>query len=310
MATGIGQLIYKVFTLVNPTVGSGFPTCEDNKYDCPYDIPVITDGTTDEFKNDKSDVFKFSALWTTGIVYTIQKLLTEPDTYEDKSVFSTSYGENFPMGTYPAIPKYSSILIYWTLVYGAWGLGKYRIKIEESTPAGTLTSYSKPYCLRLWSCHLHNSVRLEGFINKGIGDIDNDKNILNFSTSNHYMQLRLDKSIFGYPTSTYEVEEIQYPNGQIENVADNQEEKYTLLIGGTYGTGVPAWVHNMIKTYYLQADKLLITDYGKNNPQEIVKKEVKRTSAYEPKWTKAHKCATVSVEFKPVYNRLERFRCV
>jgi hypothetical protein len=208
------------------------------------------------------------------------------------------------MGTYSAIPKFSSILIHWNLIYAAWGLGKYRIKIEETTPTGTVTTYSKPYCLTLWTCNLHNSVRLEAYINKGIGDIDNDRNILNFSTSNHYMQLRLDRSIFGYPTSSYEEEQIQYANGEIDNVADNQEEKYTLLT-----MPLPAWIHNIIKTYYLQADKLLITDYGKNNPQEIVKKELKRTSGYEPKWNKATKCAIVTVEFKPKWNNLERFLC-
>ncbi len=305
MAIGVGQRITELYTLTTPTEGSGFPVCTDTKYECPYIIPVITDGTTDEFKNDKSDVFKFSAAWTSGVVYTIQKILAEPDTYEDKAVFSSTYGVIKPIGTYTETPYFSSILIHWDLIYAAWGLGKYRIKIEETNPTGVVTSYSHPYCLTFWTCHIHNSVRIEAFINKGIGDIDNDRNILQFPTIGHYMQIRLDRSIFGYPTSTYEEEQIQYPNGEIENVADNQEEKYTLLT-----MPLPAWVHNLIKTYYIQSNRLRFTDYGKNNPQEIVKKEVKRTSAYEPKYNKHSKCGIVTVEFKPKWNRLERFNCL
>ncbi len=305
MPTGIGQRIFKVFTLVNPVVGSGFPTCEDNKFDCQYCNTVITDGTTDEFKNDKSDIPLFSSAWTTAVVYTIQKQNELTQAWEDSAVFSSSHGILTTLGTYSDAPKFSGILIYWNLIYNLFGVGKYRIKIEQTTPPGTITSYSKEYCLRLWNCNIHNSIRFEAYLNKGIGNIDNDKEILNFANINWYMQVRFDHSIFGFPISSYETEEIQYPNGQIQDIANNQEEKYFLTT-----CALPAWIHNMFKTYYLQADRLLVTDYGKNNPQEIVKKEIKRTSAYEPQWSKGSQCAIVKAEFKPVYNRLEKFRCI
>jgi hypothetical protein len=305
MAVGIGQRITERFQLVSPTVGTGFPTCEDNKFDCQYCNTVITDGTTDEFKNDKSDIPLFSALWTSAVTYTIQKQDEGTQVWADSAVFSNSYGVLTPLATYSSVPNFSGILIHWNLVYNAFGLGKYRIKIEQVNPTGTVTSYSKEYCLRLWNCNIHNSVRFEAYMNKGIGNIDNDKEVLNFSTINWYMQVRFDHSIFGYPISSYEVEEIQYANGQIQDVANNQDEKYFLTT-----CALPAWMHNMFKTYYLQSDKLLATDYGKNNPQEIIKKEVKRVSAYEPKWSKGSKCAVVNVEFKPVYNRLQKFRCI
>ncbi len=301
---GIGNRIYRVFSVATPSPDSGFPFCEDNKFDCKFVLPAITDGTDDEFKNDKFPLLIMSEIRIQNIQYVLQKKDSGGVWQNQTIINDNDYGEFYPLGNWSDRPSYSGFVLYWTLVYAAFGLGDYRVEVTETLPGAAKVSYTKPICLRLWTCNLHNSVRLESYLNKKIGDIDNDREVKDFADINWYSQIRLPNSIFGYPKSTYQEEQSQYPNGEILNIQDNQEERYELLTDL-----LPAWVHNIVKTYFLQADSLFITDYGKNNPQEIVKKQVMRTSAYEPNWNKSNKCAFVVVEFKPTFNRLERFLC-
>jgi hypothetical protein len=84
-----------------------------------------------------------------------------------------------------------------------------------------------------------------------------------------------------------------------------QEETYQLTLGS-----LPAWVHDIVKTYACMSGSLRITDYSQNNPQKIIEKAVKLTSGYDPRWNKQNKCAPVTLEFKPTFNRLETFRCI
>lgn len=306
MPIGIGQRITEVFTLVTPTVDNGYPDCTDTKHDCMYKNIVLADGTADLLKNDKTSWLVMGGSWTSAIAFFIEKENETTHIWTEVATYSSTYGEDFDLGYWTAKPKYSGMIAYWRLIYNAFGVGNYRFRCEiTGSPFGVETRYSQEYCLRAYTCNIHNSVRFEWYLNKGIGDIDNDKNILDYSTINWYSQLRIEGAIFGYPTSTYEDEEIQYTNGEIYDLAHNQEEKYTLTL-----PALPATLHNIIKTYALQSDKLLITDYGKNNPQQIVQKQVKRTSGYEPRWNKVSKCAPVTVDFKPVYNRLSKWRCL
>jgi hypothetical protein len=299
----IGQRIKQTFSLVDSGTAPTFTECENNIFDCGFMMPVFAGGTGD-LENDKSSILAMFQAWTTAAVFTIQK--EEGGPYKDKATFSNSYGTLYPLGFSTSKPKYTGILIEWEKVLAAFGEGVYRIEIKETNTLGDKLHYSKPYCLKTWNCELtNNTVRLEWENNRGIGDIENDRNILDFANINWYAQLRLPQSIFGYPLSTYEVSEIQYNNGQQEDYKNVQEEKYTLTTGQ-----LPAWVHDIIKTYACQSQTLRVTDYSNNNPQMLIEKSVKLTSAYEPRWSRQSKCASVTLEFKPRFNRLETFYCI
>jgi hypothetical protein len=302
---GIGQRYYKVFTLVNSGTVISLPSfCDDGKYDCNFILPVYAYNGTDDLKNDKSGLYVLAQSWTTSITFVIQKKIGS--TYVDMDTFDdNTYGEYYAQGDYTNKPAYSGIVIYWKEVLATFGVGEYRIKTTEINPLGTNVTYSKPFCLKQYVCTPDNTVRLEWWLNKGIGNIDNDKEILDYSDINAYYQIRLPVAIFGYPKSEYEEEEIQYTNGRLEDVKNIQSEKYILKIGA-----IPAWLHNVIKTMAFQSGTLLITDYSSNNPQEIIKKAVKRTSAYEPRYSPGSKCAPITVELKPQYSRLEKFGCL
>lgn len=304
MPTGIGQKAIITFNLVDSGSTTPFPECDDNKFDCNFIVPVFANASGSELENDKSSILAMFEAWTTASVFVIQKKVGGVWT-DQATITDQTYGEYYALGTLD-FTSYAGIVLYWSVILDSFGEGEYRIKLTETNPMGNVETFSRTYCLKTFGCGgKNNTVRLEWYLNSGIGDIDNDKKVLDFSGLNWYSQIRLPNSIFGYPISSYEDEQIQYGNGEIQNVKDIQEEKYTLTIGA-----VPAWVHNIIKTYALQSDKLLITDYSANNPQEIIQKEVKRTSAYEPRWIKTSKCSPVTVEFKPSFNRLERFRCL
>jgi len=302
---GIGQKIKNIYTLVDSGEKPSLPSfCDDGKHDCGFKFNVYAYAGTDDLKNDKFSVLSMSQNWATAVVFTIQKMVGSSWT-DQVAIMDNTYGEFYDQGAWPSKPYYAGILIYWKNVLALLGVGEYRIKTVETIPLGPNTTFSRASCLHEYGCAVENSVRLEWWNNKGIGDINNDRSILDFSDLNWYNQVRLPLSIFGYPTSTYETEEIQYDNGEWLDVVKTQEEKYQLIT-----SALPAWLHGTIKTLACQANELLVTDYSPNNPQEIIQKQVKLTSEYSPRYTRGSKCAPVTLEFKPSFNNLEIYRCL
>lgn len=302
--TGIGQRTTKNFKLVNSGTVTTLPGfCEDGKFDCGFVMPAFADGSTDDLKNDKYSLLVLGQDWVTAIEFVIQKNISSVWVDQD-TIINNTYGEYYEMGYYTNNEKYSGVVLYWKEILSAFGVGEYRLKVTQTTPLGDNISYSKPTCLKEYSCDVQNSVRIEWYMNKGIGDPFNDREILDYSDTNWYYQVRIPKSFFGYPKSSYESEQIQYTNGMIEDIVSKEDEKYVLKLGS-----IPAWLHRTIKSMAFQADNLYITDYSPNNPEEFIQKAVKKASSYEPRYTTGSKCAPVTVELKPAFNRLEKFRC-
>jgi hypothetical protein len=249
MSTNIGQRITKNFTLVNSGVSTSFPLFCEDKFDCNFKIPVYANTSGLDLENDKSGVHILGKTWLTGVVYKIQKSVGG-SWVTQATIADQTYGEWYDLGSKPDYPKYSGVVIYWSVVLAAFGTGGYRIQAIKTIPIGNQTVNSQEYCLNTLNCLPDTTVRLEWYMNKGIGDIDSDRDVLNYGDTNSYYQVRLPLSFFGYPRSEYETEEIQYSNGMFENITDVQSETYTLKIGG-----IPAWLHNIIKTYALASGK-------------------------------------------------------
>lgn len=304
-----GQRLFKLFTLA-PSItepGGGGPLplfCDTGFPDCQFSIPVYADGTTDDLVNDKSTYLVPSGSITNSTVIVLQK--NELNVWTGKATLNNNdYGTLFAMGFSTNHPKYSGYEIDWKLVLAAFGTGDYRLKITENTDLGAIETFSHTYCLIQFNCNIDHMVRLEWTNNEGLGDINNDRRILDFTGVNWYNQVRIPQSIFGYPSSEYEKEDIQFSNGMIEDVKDVQTETYTLKLGS-----IPLWLHNIIKTYAMQSGTLKITDYSSNNPAGYTQKEVRITSEYAPRYKVGNKCSPVTVELQPTYNRYERFRCL
>lgn len=299
-----GQRTLQLFTLVKSGDEDDIPAfCDDGKFDCDFKIPVFADASGEDLKNDKSSILIMPEDWVSAITFVIQKY--SGSAWSDQATISDqSYGEYYDQGDLEGHPTYAGIVLYWSNILSAFGAGEYRIKITQTNPIEDAVSFSRTYCLKEYNCIATPQVRLEWECNDGYGDIDDDKKILDFSDLNWYFQIRLP-GFFGYPVSEYEEDEIQYSNGEIQTIDSVQTETYQLKIGG-----VPAWVHNLLKSLAMQADTLRITDYSENNPQELKHKYVRRSSSYEPRWKTGSKCAPVTVELKPTNSRLERFACL
>lgn len=303
MATG--QRTFEVFCIVNSgEEATNTPFCDDGRFDCNFVMPVFADSSGDDLRNDKSSYLVPAQEWVSNITFTLQK--NEANVWVDKSVIiDDTYGLYSPQGSFESKPKYAQFLICWTDVLPAFGAGEYRLKIVQETPLGDQESFSKSWCLKEYNCTSDNTVRIEWFNNNGLGDILNDRDIIDFADINLYNQVRIPKSFFGYPDSEYDTNDIQYNNGQFEDVTNVQTETYLLKIGA-----IPMWLHRILKTYAMQSGTVRITDYSSNNLEEYIQKEMRLTSTYSPRYKTTHKCAPVTLEMQPTYNRLEKFRCI
>lgn len=300
-----GKATFNVVKVGKPK-GLNIAGCEPiTIYDCNYITPVLANNTGNDLENDRSSFLGMFQDWTTSAIFVIQK--KTGTTFIDKgTVNDNSYGEWFPQNSFKKKPKYAGFIANWSLILAAWGEGIYRVKITEFNPLNLSgkENFSMEFCLKQFSCfNWENTVRLEWYSNYEIGNINDDKDILDFADINWFNQLRIPNSIFGYPKSSYETQENQHTNGEFEPVTDVQTELYQLTIGLS-----PAYIHDIIKTYALMSSKLSITDYSSNNPQGIYYKDVKKKSGFEPRWGKQRKCAPVTIELEPRFNNLETFR--
>ena len=308
MIVDIGQSGKETFNLVNTGSSQSLAIegCDLTVYNCQFKHVVLANSSGNEFENDKSSILGMFPTWTTSVVFVIQKL--QGASWVDKhTVTDNTYGDYYPQGYWTNKPKYAGFVINWANVLAQWSTGLYRIKSTEVNPLNPsgVVKYSLEYCLKEFGCSTpENTVRIEWWNNRKIGSISNDREVLDFSDINWYNQYRLPLSIFGYPTSEYEVEENQYPNGEYEHVKIIQKETYILKLGE-----MPSYLHDILKTYALMSGTLQITDYSSNNPAQILSKAVKLKSGYEPRWSPSGKCAPVTLELEPRFNNLETFRC-
>ncbi len=308
MATNVGQKTKITYALVNTGTAKSLDIedCDTAVNDCNYITPVLASGSSNDLENDKSSVLGMFQSWTTSAIFVLQK--KTGGTFIDKTTITdNSYGTWYPQGAFASKPKYAGFIADWKFIRLDFGDGIYRVKVTEINPLYPegIVKYSMQFCLKEFTCTApENTVRLDWTNTKKLGDITNDKNILDFGDIVWPSQLRVPNSIFGYPKSIYETEEIQYTNGQFETVVDKQTETYTLTIGL-----IPSYIHDMLKTNALMSGTLQITDYSSNNPATILQKDVKKKSGWEPRWSKTNKCAPVTIELEPRYNNLEIDRC-
>lgn len=308
--TNIGQKAKETYTLVTTDGGSiqaaPLPLDCDAEGDCNYITPVLANESGDDLENDKTSILGMFQDWTTSAEFVIQKKIAGNWT-DQVTIADDTYGDYYPQGSFASKLKYAGFIVNWASVLSTIGEGLYRIKVTEVNPlypSGT-SQYSMSFCLKEYSCKTaENTVRLDWTNTKKIGDIMNDRRKLDFGDIVWPGQLRIKNSIFGYPKSAYETEEVQYQNGEFQTVSDKQTETYQLVIGP-----VPSFIHDLIKTNALMSGTLKVSDYSTNNPARIVNKDVKKKSGFEPRWKKTTKCAPVTIELEPRYNNLENDFC-
>jgi len=150
----------------------------------------------------------------------------------------------------------------------------------------------------------NGTVRLSYIQNGIIGDIFDFKATKDFAALDWFNQIRIP-AFFGNETATYEREFVEYTNRQRVWITDQQEKEFSLNT-----KRLPAIIHNVLKTEVLQADRIIVTDYNKNNADTFVDICVRGNSDYEPQWNESRsKLASVELKFILEYNTFRKKRC-
>lgn len=306
-----GTVFYNLFYLIkeDPTGEINAPELPENPNDpCCKDesLKVLADvDSEDPLRNDVSGfLWWFNSavtgatleLWQwNGSAYAKVDDLNNDDygTFYDFAFFTNDQNENF-----------IGYQLNWQDVLDAHGEGGYLIKCFATMAYGAnaeLISY--PYCLKTYTPYrADGTVRLEYFLNGQMGDVNNDRKFKDFGTINWYNSFRLPGN-FGFPKSEYKNEFLRYDTGEEVWTESSQEQIYSLSL-----KFISAYLHNILKTDFMQADNRFITDYNKFNPETYNQKCVIPNSNYEPTWNKGNKLAPVTLTFKNGFNNFNKLR--
>lgn len=289
-----------------PTPSLNLPALSTKDCCSAFSLYALADtSSTDEFKNDRAGILFWFSNAISAATITLQKY---NGTWADLTTFSdNSFGTFYPFGFFvnDEGEQFIGYQLNWKDVLTTYGEGSYRVRADITAAIGGTSSQLTPeWCLMQYTPERANkTVRIEYNLSGQLGVTDDTKR-RDLGTLDWYNSLRLF-GFFGYPTSSYEADYIQYNNGQKVYVEDEQEPEYTLKLALA-----PALVHNLMRTDVLQADQILITDYNAINADTFIKKAVIKNSDYAPNWNKLKsKLATVEVQFIQEYNNLKKLRC-
>jgi hypothetical protein len=281
---------------VNPLPGC----CSD------FVIKVLADASGNALQNDVNTVVHWFEPIVTGASMVLKKWVN--GAWADQAaITSSNYGTFNAFGYYVnnEDQNFISLKIEWSKVLALLGEGNYKVTTSYTVPIfGDQTVDSYEFCLQTYTPQLADgTVRLEYWLSGTTGDIEDDTKIKDFGTLSVYNSLRV-KGFFGYPKSNYKEEDIQYGNGQSVYVEDEQLPAYKckLLL-------LPFFIHEILRTDFMMADTLAVTDYNSKNNAFFVQKFVRKDSGYDPKWYELQSnLATVELQFKPQFNRTRKLR--
>lgn len=307
-----GNATYEIFTLIpeNPvpeTPVLNLPT--NTLYKCCGDqaLKVLaTDENNNEYENDKSGFIYWFNPVVSAAEITLWKF--ENGAYAQVEVLDNNdFGTFYEYGFFENVEgeKFIGYQLEWKLVFEEHGAGSYIIKCNVTLSfGGSGEKVSNEFCLKKYTpARANGTVRLEYYLNGITGDIDFDEKIKNFGELNWYNSMRLP-GVFGYPGSEYETINTIYNNGEQPYVEDDMRQEFILNL-----KQLPYFVHNILKTDFMMADTMLITDYNANNNSGFVKKRVNKKSGYQPGWSiLKSNLAPVDLKFEPYYNNNKKLR--
>lgn len=285
--------------------------------ECCFSLPVLADDTGDYYRNDKHTILnRYDKNLFDSVTIFLQKY--ENGDWTDKVEFTDdTYGANYSYGTANDQAdryRYVAYTVEWSNVLAAFGEGTYRFRYKEidSNLLEGESYYYFEFCLKTYTPQRADFTTRFDWYTKGFrGGVFSDTSIWDYTVIADYVggdgwfnQIRLPDSFFGYNKSSYEREFVKFSNGQQVWLKDEQIESYTWN-SGQY----PADLHNYIKTEVVQADRILVTDYNKNNPNIIKAKAVNADGNYEPDWKYNNLKAFVDVDFVQEFQNKRKTRC-
>lgn len=308
-----GTAITEIFFLIgsNPIQSTNGPSLPASKLrECcgSFALKVLADtGSADALKNDVSGfLWWFSDVVSAAVLklykhdgtdYALSATLSDGTygTFYSFAFFTNDQGEVF-----------IGYQLNWKNVLTIKGEGSYKVKVEATLSiGGTAEAWSQEYCLKQYTPdRADKTIRIEYYLNGQLGINENDIVFRDLGNLNWYNSLRLS-GFFGFPSAQYETDYTQYNNGDRQYIKDFQEPEFLMKL-----KPAPNFVHEIMRTDVMQADKVLITDYNSKNPAIYVKKAVIKNSGYEPDWKKMQsKLAPVEVKWKQEFNNHNKLKC-
>lgn len=296
-----GSIVSAAPALINAPPGF----CND------YVLNILADQTGTSSQNDVSTVLWYFGSTTTAATLILYKW-NGTSWVNQAAIDDNDYGTFSSFGTF--VNKENQSFIYfqanWALIQAAFGNGFFKVTVSYTDSIlgnGTIDSYT--FNLQLYSAaRADGSIRLEYWLSGITEDITNDTLIKDYSDKTAgaftiYNNLRV-KGWFGFPKSTYKSDTIEYDNGQEIWVEDRREPIYQCQIKMTQ-----EFVHKIIRTDFMMADQLAITDYNSRNAEKYITKYVIKDSEYSPEYYPLLNISSpVLLKFKPQFNRSRKFR--
>lgn len=282
-------------------VPNPFPGCCND-----FVIKVLADGTGFDSQNDVNTV----VYWFDPIVDACTMTLQQwngSQWVNMPAITATNYGKFDSYGFYTnrSREKFIRFEIQWSKVLLAIGEGSYKVLTTyHSALQGDSTIESYEYCLKTYSPrNAEGTVRLDYWMSGQLGDVADDQEIKDYGTLIIYNTLRLP-GYFGYPKSTYKKENIEYETGQRVYVEDEQTPVFKLKL-----KLIPEFILVILRTDFMQADNLAISDYNSRNNARYIKKLVIPDSGFEPNYYElGGNLASVDLTFTQEFNRLRKLR--
>lgn len=163
-----------------------------------------------------------------------------------------------------------------------------------TTPCIPFCFVGEPHRLMPFNCDIANlTIKFETNQTGIIGSIQSDGSIFDLCGITLYDSIRVP-GFFGHGKGSYNEELLEYQNGLIDMVRDENILKYFCEINL-----VPMWLHKRLMSYGLMADYLFVSDYNRNNSDyEIKHLRVIKDGGYEPEYIIGNRLSSVELNFK------------
>lgn len=210
-----------------------------------------------------------------------------------------SYGQLYSYGSITGHATYQGFTINWGFVLSLHGAGIYRIGVKSYGTGNRPDRY--PFCyvsetfrLLPFNCNVADrTVKFEAYQTGYMGSIDNDGEVFDLCGFTFYDSVRM-RGFFGKEKSNYDVIELEYPTGLIDQVRDEALQKFQWS-----SELLPKVHHDRLKAYCFMGNKVLVSDYNRNNSDYNIKqKQVVKAGGYEPTYYTRSRMSKVTVDFK------------
>lgn len=302
----IGQATKKTFNVIKQGLDQPVainyplevePLCKFclNVYANPSDPANVYENDYNSFLYGFSDV-------ATSVVMELFKCGEKVD-----DIINDDYGTFYGFGFHTdGIKEYIGVQIDWLKVYNTHGAGTYTIKTTATLyDSSTFEQESFEYNLRLYSPALTDgTVRFEFRHNGIIGDLNDPKDKRSYRDLDWGNQIRL-RGLTYTATPSYEQEEIQYWNGEQQDVKNELTVEYKVLL-----RPIPYTIHKYMQVDVIQADSIIVSDYNSTSPlRPFLGRELKFSGNYEINQLERSKNSSATITFKDKFNNFRKRFC-